>query len=167
MKIFKKNWESEKYSLMHLALGILLLICFYQELFSWQGKNGDIWRKVSWWGLVLSIYPALVSFSFYTEKKLSYKLRRKNALRILWSLVLLVALWMVIAKIRRIFLDRPLGNFLLSPKEDLHYLNVLDHYRDVFRIYTMTGLFTAAFDFSPLRDQDLEEKDVNKENQAL
>lgn len=167
MKIFKKNWESEKYSLLHLALGILLLICFYQELFSWQGKNGDIWHKVSWCGLVLSIYPALVSFSFYTEKKLSYKLRRKNALRILWSLVLLVALWMVIAKIRKIFLYRPLGNFLLSPKEDLHYLNVLDHYDDVFRIYTMTGLFTAAYDFSPLRDQDLEEKDVNKENQAL
>lgn len=162
MKIFKKGWESEKYSFLHLSLGIVLLVCFYQELFSWQGGSGDGWRKVSWCGLVLSIYPAVASLSFYTERKLSYKIRKKNALRILWSLVLLVALWMVIAKVRGIFLYRPLGNFLLSPKEDLHYLDVLDHYEDVFRIYTMTGLFTAAFDFSPLRDQDLEE-DIEKE----
>ena len=64
------------------------------------------------------------------------------------------------------FLYRPLGNFLLSPKEDLHYLDVLDHYKDVFRIYAMTGLFTAAFDFSPLRDQDLEE-DIEKNSPGL
>lgn len=64
------------------------------------------------------------------------------------------------------FLYRPLGNFLLSPKEDLHYLDVLDHYEDVFRIYAMTEFFTTAFDFSPLRDQDLEE-DIEKKKPGL